>query len=385
MLRRCSTRSKCPQLLQCHRRNSIKAFQRVIYERSYATETRARHPYSRKWHLFAVVGVIGFTIGSWYRIIAFRNKKQDSFQPFELVSKETVSSTASIFTIKTKSNNISTSAWKAGVWNIEFKQPQIQIVRSYTPLPPLPGDIDHSDESVSCLRFLIRRDARGGEMSSYLHKLGTGAKIELRGPNVEYIVPKDAKNVVFVAGGTGIATAMQVAHSMFNGLTEQQRRGKKLHILWANRAREDCAGGVDDKRAVASTAQPSSSSSWSGWLSGESKQAVQTQHVKQEPNQAVRILNDMKCMYGSSLSVSYFVDEEKSYIHSGNLTAAIGQKDTEEDTATQVIVSGPPGFITYVAGPKVWKDGEEQQGSVGGRLAQVIEKKDIGRVEVWKV
>ena len=51
-------------------------------------------------------------------------------------------------------------------------------------------------------------------MSTYLHRLPIGATIELRGPHVEYQIPSEVKNVIFVAGGTGIAPALQVAHAM---------------------------------------------------------------------------------------------------------------------------------------------------------------------------
>lgn len=344
----------------------------------------------RKWYLYAVVALTGFTIGSWYRILGFT--KKDSFAPFELIAKEPVSSTASLFTLKTKSNNVSTSAWKAGIWNVEFKQPQLQIVRAYTPLPPLPDDLDVETNSVQCLRFLIRKDASGGEMSSYIHRLPLGAEVELRGPNMEYRIDRDTQAVVFVAGGTGIAPAMQVAQAMFDGTTEEERAGKKLHILWANRRREDCRGGGNDVSAQVDpliAVDKKAKSSWSSLIFGskvEGQQVESSSKADVAPNLMVQQLNDLKAKYRDNVDVSYFVDEENTYIHSGTIQQMLADiQSNSEVKSTEIIVSGPPGFITYIAGPKLWKDGEEQQGPLGGRLAQVLGKDGKTNVKVWKV
>jgi len=353
-------------------------------------------PTSRKWHLYVVIGLISFTVGSWYRILVLNNKKDDptSFKTFKLVSKEQVSSTASIFTIRPESPRqlISTAAWKQGIWNVEFKQPQLQIVRAYTPLPPaLTDEIDA--EIPDELRFLIRKDARGGEMSSYLHRLPVGATIELRGPNIEYpytAIGEDVKNVIFIAGGTGIAPAMQVAHAMFDGLNERQKKEKALHILWANRSREDCAGGVSDATPVATPKPASNSWSWASIFSSTAKIANDTvadvEKEQLQPNAIVQQLNSLNTQSGERISLSYFVDEEKSYLHTGTIEHALASiKGATGQEKTQIIISGPPGFITYLAGPKVWQDGKEKQGPLGGRLAQVLGKEGTADVKVWKV
>lgn len=352
----------------------------------------ARPPTSRKWQAYVVIGVVGFTIGSWYRMIWLR-KNPDSFQAFQLISKEPVSSTASIFTIKPKprAGTVFSPTWKEGIWNVQFKQPQLQIVRAYTPLPPLPDELDADDSDT--LRFLIRKDARGGEMSSYLHRLPAGATIELRGPHVEYPIGDDVKNVIFIAGGTGIAPAMQVAHAMFDGLSIRQKSEKRLHILWANRKTEDCTGATfDTKDEVNAAVTTSGSSAWS-WTSLFSSSAqiandtvVEMEKSSEQPNAVMRQLDNLKSQHGGNLAVSYFVDEQNTYIHTGTIEKALssltGAASTEK---TQIIISGPPGFITYLAGPKIWQDGEEKQGPLGGRLAQVLGKDGRSDVKVWKV
>jgi ferredoxin-NADP reductase len=46
-----------------------------------------------------------------------------------------------------------------------------------------------------------------------LHRLEASAEVEVRRPNAEYILPTAERvgKVVFLAGGTGVAPALQVA------------------------------------------------------------------------------------------------------------------------------------------------------------------------------
>ena len=90
-----------------------------------------------------------------------------------------------------------------------MKQPQLQIGRSYTPLPPT-----QQAEFAGGLRFLIRREPPG-EFSTYLHKLPISANIKLRGPQIEYKIPKDVDEILFLAGGTGIAPASKTLYTFF--------------------------------------------------------------------------------------------------------------------------------------------------------------------------
>ncbi|KAK5104473.1 mitochondrial peripheral inner membrane protein [Lithohypha guttulata] len=366
---------------------------------SPATFQKSTEP--KKWHLYLAIGIVGLSIGSWYRTFSYeRPVKHSAFVAFELLAKEPVSSTASIFTIKPKDSLVFADeyakAWKIGVWNVLFKQPQIQIVRAYTPLPAVEATdslVTEKDE-LEILRFLIRRDARGGEMSTYLHRLPIGSTIELRGPNIEYPIPDAAKNVVFVAGGTGIAPAMQIAHAMFDGLSDRQKNEKTLHILWGSRTREDCKGGVSDNEIVPSRATEAGISSWVWKLFGpRAETQSETKVDEPEQNAIVKQLQTLKTAHNGRIKVSYFVDEEKSYITSNTLRdalvssgwmPAVHNSETSLDQ-THVVISGPPGFITYIAGPKVWHNGDEKQGPLGGRLAQVLGKGNHDDVKVWKV
>ncbi|RMZ75817.1 hypothetical protein DV737_g5114, partial [Chaetothyriales sp. CBS 132003] len=208
-------------------------------------------------------------------------------------------------------------AWQTGIWNLLFKQPQIQVVRAYTPLPPALGD-DSQD-----LRFLIRHDPRG-EVSSWLHRLPIGSSIEMKGPNLEFEIPPSAGNITFLAGGTGIAPALQAAHALL-----------KLEAL--------------------------------------------------------------KSKYPQQVKVDYFVDEENTWISEDTIARSLTTTPfARPNISSLIIVSGPEGFISHFAGPKVWRSGREQQGPIGGVVAQALTRvkgkaastssiDHVVPIKVWKV
>lgn len=330
--------------------------------------------------------VVGYIVGKVYYY--YNPKPDDSFSAYELTSRDPISSTLSIFTVRPKDGGASVKnadeirqAWKSGIWNLQFKQPQLQIVRAYTPLPL--GNV----EETNSLQFLIRRDPRG-EVSGYLHRLSPSSEIEMRGPNVEYPISSNTRNVIFIAGGTGIAPALQVAHTMFtasdaNSLNSQEDSPPKyLHVLWANRSRED------------------------------------TINTAAQPNPIINHWNTLTATHNThssassstTLTVTYFTDEDKTFITpavlSSALDTALSHANNNHVTPTstgprpapetQIIISGPEGFISYLAGPKVWKDGKETQGPLGGIMGSVLEERrrrgkdggggvDGGKVKVWKV
>jgi NAD(P)H-flavin reductase len=336
--------------------------------------------------------LIGLIIGAivtpaW--LLYDKNRVKDSFTVYKLVRKEPVSSTAGIFYLdpqdKSTDFEVYRRAWRQGIWNVHFKQPQIQIVRAYTPLPPIDACVAGTDGQ---LRFLIRRD-KTGEVSDYIHNLPTGANIELRGPNLEYALPEHIQQVVFFAGGTGIAPALQVAHAMFKDPSMKEEPSgspkRRLHILWANRWREDCVGGVSD-----SLEESSSSKTWDGLFS---RRSAKDESQSQAPKGAiVSELEALKERYPGQLTVDYFVNEEGTWINAdavqkvltvfGDMKASASNQGNREER--QIIISGPPGFISYLAGPKEWRNGREEQGALGNLLAHTLAKTSQ-EVKVWKV
>jgi hypothetical protein len=89
--------------------------------------------------------------------------------------------------------------------------------------------------------------------------------------------------------------------------------------------------------------------------------------------------------------VTYFVDAEKKFIDQKAITAALStlcshnkNDPTTRRGETEIIISGPEGFIKYLAGPKEWRNGIEEQGSLQGVVAHVL-KSTSHDVRVWKV
>jgi cytochrome-b5 reductase len=281
-----------------------------------------------------------------------QNKVFDAprFTPFAIVSREDVSPTSMILTIRPKTKLDSdpyTEYWQKGLWSVEFKQPLLQIARSYTPLPPTENTANGD------LRFLIRKEPTG-EMSNYLFELPVDGQVELRGPHTEFDMPENAQNVVFLAGGTGIAPALQVAHT----LLEARKTGAakpRIHIIWANRRREECIG--------AGAYAPDSYS---------------TERTTQDLGVMVRQLRELQDKHPENLLVDYVVDEERTFIDQKMVSRAIKPLPESQDdnspaqpNSKLLFVSGPEGFINYFAGPKKWWNGKETQGELGGILGRM--------------
>lgn len=306
-----------------------------------------------------------------------------SFTPYTLVSKEQISSTSTIFTLRNRSGATDPQSlkdvWKRSVWSVQVKQPQLQIARAYTPLPPLAEAAGSEDEEPQELRLLIRKE-EGGEVSTYVHNLPEQSTVELRGPNVEHELPHNTKEVLFLAGGTGIAPAMQVAHAL------RSKSGTRMHILWANRRREDCIGGESD------ALQASTPGRISGWRSmlGLEKPVITHDLATPSSNQGVIVreleaIKDTSKLHGSGLRVEYFVDDEKNFIEPVHIARHLKLSTQEDDASSKqgkvILVSGPDGFIEYWAGKKMWIGGREVQGPLGGVLSQM----DLRGWQVYKL
>ncbi|KAK3631225.1 hypothetical protein LTR56_017000 [Elasticomyces elasticus] len=287
--------------------------------------------------------------------------KPTDFVRYALAGKEDISSTCSIFTLRpAQGSRIDTTVLydPRAITSVQFKQPQLQIARSYTVLPPI--EEQASDE----LRFLIRKEQRG-EVSGYLHRLALGAEIEVRGPSVDYVLPEGVEDVVFLAGGTGIAPALQIANKGIRGTT---------HILWANRKREDCFGGVSD------TPEPQSSSSWNllAWWNrpitavanaSNSPQAMNTRdHAIVQQIESLKTRRDTGSLTPGGLTIDYCVDEEGTFIRPAGLSNMLHAQSSHQRKRL-ILISGPDGFVNYWAGPKQWVGGREVQGPLGGALA----------------
>lgn len=257
---------------------------------------------------------------------------------------------------------------------MQAKQPQLQIGREYTPIPPSPvleGEQVLKEGGNADIHLLIRRE-KNGEMTTYLDALPLESRINLRGPFQDVKVPKEVDEILFLAGGTGISPALQVAHIM------AKRPGAKVHILWANRRRDECVGAPIE-------VIPSSPKGLTGYLSSTLgfSRASTIQPSSQEKGLVVKVIEEMKSRSPEGqFEVQYFVDEDDSFIRSRELKRILASKPGTTDTGAKLImVSGPEGFVDYWAGSKRLEEGKEAQGPLGGRLAQI----ELNGWKVWKV
>lgn len=265
-------------------------------------------------------------------------------------------------------------------------QPELQIARSYSPLPP-PEDAEPEQ-----LRLFVRREPQG-EVSTFLHKINRGTLVHLRGPHLEYEIPQDVDDVLFIAGGTGIAPALQLAHTLFKHRISSLEDGPRLRILWANRRREDSYKGLKSQHSQ-KTVIPrlrGLAASWQGSAGPQSKEAQEDVPAPTTQPQTVLVeeVESLKIKYAGKVNIDYFVDEDNSYItetvlrnHLTSIEHSLEQTAEDQPTRKRVIlISGPEGFVNFYAGPKFMKGGKEVQGPLRGILGKI----DLRGWDVWKL
>ncbi|OAR01456.1 hypothetical protein LLEC1_07429 [Akanthomyces lecanii] len=346
---------------------------------------------------------------------------QETFVPYTVTSRNAISATSFILTVAPQhpnpnpsylksgsSKQPATISWRYPLWSVEFKQPDVQIARNYTPLPPLEGE--RLDDGK--LRFYVR-SIPGGEMSTYLGRLGVGREVWLRGTHPGFDVAArlgSQRNVVFLAGGTGVAPAMQVAKAVLDSHIDT-----RFTLLWAIRCREELQQASD------APARRPTSSSWWDWLASSPRpQPSEVRHPIAAASPLGRELAEMKARYGDRLRVHVGIDDESSQFRESHIATAVqtlnvvptlpsapdcqphNQKfhvpasefepagarpctcQTDQRGKNLLMVSGPEGFISHYAGPKVWLGGVETQGAVGG-VAGELRRRNPGFAADWLV
>lgn len=485
----------------------------------HATKTTTDHPHpppkrkplpKKTWILIAAAAAIAaYAITTTLVSPSSHPSSQlnkESFIPCTVVARQQVSSTGFLLTIRlplanATNRDIIQQAHDYGLWSVEVKQPQLQIARHYTPLPPplqppenenyqqqqQDEDKNSSNSNTAELRFFIRRYDTG-EVSRYLSTRAPGDTIEIRGPHLGFDLGarlgsntttnnndnNQAVGVCFLAGGTGIAPAMQAARWALGGGQQQQQQQRQrqrqahvssVRILWANRASGDCTGcvrvGADDGQQ--SEGLLSWADSFFSLLGVKKKKTTTSNGADESPDEAEAspqaqqqscIMAELKALQthyaraGKTLSIKCAIDHEGTTLTPHDISTAISSpspfpshitattttttttstktttssciyhsqhhlqdstensdNDDDDDSAAAAglqttttkrrsctcdaaknlfIVSGPDGFISSLAGPKVWARGAERQGPVGGVVAALM-KKDPEKWRDWLV
>ena len=345
--------------------------------------------------------LLGALAAASYGIYTFQTDPKRSvilqprfFTPFILDSRERISSTSSILHLRSVPSGQNTAnvieAWRTGVWSLQVMQPELQIARSYTPLPPLDG------AEPEQIRLFVRKEPHG-EVSSFLHRINRGTLVHLRGPQVEYELPENVDEVLFIAGGTGIAPALQVAYTLFSHRASSPGNATKLRILWANRRREDSF--LSYESAKSSQPQAGLLSRIRRFTTSEETDLINQANTEKEEGAPPAVLGPqtilvdeleaLKSKHPGKVEIEYFIDEDKSYISESVLQHYLGGHNkhvgdasgNESKKRKLLLISGPEGFVNFYAGPKPLKAGRETQGPLGG-LLQKIGPRDW---DVWKL
>ncbi|KAJ9108332.1 hypothetical protein QFC20_003493 [Naganishia adeliensis] len=107
------------------------------------------------------------------------------------------------------------SSTKGGIldiWHVYVKSPDLQIERPYTPINDVQKD--------GYIRLLVKR-VKGGEVGRYIHSLGEGDDIEIRGPIKTVSVPTQSlDHLTMISTGTGVAPFLQLICKIANIPTE---------------------------------------------------------------------------------------------------------------------------------------------------------------------
>ncbi|KAL2268567.1 hypothetical protein VTJ83DRAFT_3413 [Remersonia thermophila] len=401
----------------------------------------------------------------------------ETFTPFTVAEREQVSPTAFILTLealggKGREGTVEEirRAWShGGLWAVEVKQPEIMVARDYTPLPDLvevlgpaggsgeggedgAGKAEAEEEEKKKkqknkedgkIRLYVRRMQRG-EVSNYLSRLQVGDEIELRGAKLGFDLrsrigeaaaaaaaaeqdaqqPRPPRRVVFLAGGTGIATALQAAHALLDV------PGVEMDVVWANRRREDArqGSGDDDENAILAMLEAfrraygghrfryaCTVDEEGSFVTRDVVAGLLTAGLGASSSLAPATARPSlwKNPWSSSSSASASaaagaVDASSCRYHSPTLLTTSPDADPGPDTPSSTpgnpsqqrpprrgecrcrsaatgqpvrggknlfMISGPEGFIAHFAGPKVWSDGKERQGLVGGLVGEALKKK----------
>jgi hypothetical protein len=105
-------------------------------------------------------------------------------------------------------------------------------------------------------------------------------------------------------------------------------------------------------------------------------------------NTVVRDLERLQQSHPNNLKVDYMVDEEGKFVDQKKVSSLTKNESgvkygavTTRIDSKLLLVCGPEGFVNFLAGPKIWKDGRETQGEVGGAIGRLC----LRDWKIWKL
>ncbi|GAB0138750.1 NADH-cytochrome b5 reductase [Epichloe bromicola] len=209
----------------------------------------------------------------------------------------------------------------------KYKGPEDEkaILRPYTPI---------SDESEKGFVDLLVKKYQGGPMSTHIHNLVPGQRLDFKGPLPKYPWTENKHDhIALVAGGTGITPMYQLCRAIFNNPNDKT----KVTLVFGNVSEEDIL-------------------------------------LRRE-------LADLENTYPQRFRAFYVLDKAPkgwsggSGFISKDLLKTVLPEPKEENI--KVFICGPPGLMKAISGPKV---SPKDQGELSGSL------KDLGytKEQVYK-
>lgn len=176
----------------------------------------------------------------------------NQFVKYKIVKKQSISDDVALIEFRGPERSMLQAKY-AEYWDghqmfsVQVRQPEVQVVRHYTPLPVyMMDDVEGKEPLVKIINYdtnlngfsMIIKKYENGEVAKWIHSLPIGSEVDIRGPFIDAKVPScpaDSKparaqmedlpskipadwkyldvakpdNLVFFAGGTGIASVLQ--------------------------------------------------------------------------------------------------------------------------------------------------------------------------------
>lgn len=163
---------------------------------------------SRKLAIFGLLSsttALTYLLYDQYERLNVIELSQDHFTPYRVTHKMDIDDSHFILELTpliAQSTNLWEKMTSDKMWSVQIKQPQIMVVRNYTPLPLVvnrtTGNLElmrDGENTQGKLLFYIKQ-YRSGEVARWLHELPEGKTVELRGPYIEYELPRFADEFV---------------------------------------------------------------------------------------------------------------------------------------------------------------------------------------------
>ncbi|CCG24121.1 Cyc2 protein [Candida orthopsilosis Co 90-125] len=400
--------------------------------------------------ILTVIGVAwaGYTIKVWY--LDDPEEGQDSnelldpneFHKFIVTHKEQIDDDHYIIELKSKydrweysfaTNPDKKSLWNGDhIWSVEIKQPDINVVRSYTPLPMyyMKSEYTRSGEKKPLLKILNPEvddlDKNGtmclyvkrykqGEVSRYITDREIGDELELRGPTIEYKFPyhplkkihqrpifkdlaskvepdnliesikrdsnlPDVDNLNFYAAGTGIAPILQVLFSKnpymgyVNIHYSAQKPGEigilSRFLLFLNKLdRVNINHHFDSEPKTILTGKDISLPAKSSYYSPKKLDEATAKLSPEEAlNVRIQAMKDEEEMKSEKVKKLVQSASERGERFETGLEQAMATATKPKKPAALAIVCGPDGYVEYVSGPKDLV--RKAQGPITGLLGE---------------